>query len=58
MYALARPLVNCVIVTLNKSKACALRALEKNIGSNLGSNIAHFKKILLMWHVVNEERGV
>ena len=27
-------------------------------GSNLGSNIGHSKKILLMWHVVNEERDV
>ena len=27
-------------------------------GSNIGGSITHFKTILLMWHVVNEERGV
>ena len=26
-------------------------------GSNLGGNITNFKTSLLMWHVVNEERG-
>ena len=51
-YNMQRPSFNLLLSMV----ACTHKAGHS--GSNLASNIAHFKTSLLMWHIVNEERNV